>query len=35
VAELIAFLQTGGYVEPEIELVCKELAKQILEEVKR
>jgi len=35
VAELAAFLQTGGYVEPEVEQVCKDLATRILDEVKR
>jgi hypothetical protein len=35
VAELTAFLKTGGYVEPEVEQICKELATRILEEVKR
>ena len=34
VAELTDFLQTGGYVEPEVEQVCKELATRILAEVK-
>jgi hypothetical protein len=35
VAELTAFVKKGGYVEPEIEQICKELATRILEEVKR
>lgn len=35
VAELAEFVETGGYVEPEIEQICKDLAKRILEEVKR
>jgi len=34
VVELLEFLQTGGYVEPEVEQECKELATRILEEVK-
>ncbi len=33
VAELMAFLDTGGYVEPEIETICKELARKVVEEV--
>jgi hypothetical protein len=35
VAELTAFVKKGGYVEPEVEQICKELATRILEEVKR
>ena len=31
VAELTAFLEKGGYVEPEIEGICKALASKILE----
>ncbi|RZN39840.1 MAG: DUF1122 domain-containing protein [Methanophagales archaeon ANME-1-THS] len=35
VAELTEFLGTRGYLEPEIEKVCKELAARILEEVEK
>jgi hypothetical protein len=31
VAELTAFVKRGGYVEPEIEQVCKELARKIID----
>jgi hypothetical protein len=34
VAELTEFLKKSGYVEPEIEAICKELAQKVLEEVK-
>jgi hypothetical protein len=32
VTELTAFLKKGGYVEPEIEQICKELARKIVGE---